>query len=171
MKIIEAMKRLKENEAKIADLCNKVKQHSAHLSFESPLYGTDQQSTVDGWVQASHDLVQDNIGLLVAIAKTNQLTQVTIELGGKTVTKSIAEWVWRRRKYAAIDLSIAQSLTDRGLKEGALPVTTGGEPQKVTIVRYYDPKKRDEAVGMYQAEAGRIDAALEIVNAVTDLAE
>ena len=171
MKLIEAMKKLKENEAKIEDLKTKILQHAAHLSFEQPVYGTDQSATIKGWVQTCHDLVQDNIGLLVQLAKTNMATKVSIELGDKTVTKTIAEWIWRRRKFAQVDLLIEKSLSDRGLKEGALPVSTGGPPQPVTIIRYYDPKARDEAMAVYQSEAGRIDAALEIVNATTDLVQ
>lgn len=167
MKIIEAMKRVKANKEKIADLHNKIAQHSAHLSFETPVY-PDQEGKINEWLQSCFDTAQENIRLLTAIQRTNMSTPVTIELGEKRVTKNIAEWVWRRREYAGIDLQTFQKLTDRGLKEGKLPTTTG-VAQDVTIKRYYDPEARDKALAIFQREPHEIDAALEVINATTDL--
>lgn len=171
MKIIEAMKRVKLNNEKVADLRAKIGQNSAHLSYETPLYGDKQPAQVSEWVQACLDISKENVRLLVAIQRTNLATSVTIELGGKPVTKSIAEWVWRRRTYAEQDAGTIAMLTDRGLKEGLVPSSTGGEPQQVKIVRNFDPVLRDQAREMFRAEPHLIDSALEIVNATTDLVE
>ena len=109
--------------------------------------------------------------MLTAIARTNLQTVVAIDLGdGHKPTKTIAEWVWRRREYAAIDLATWSKLTDRGLKEGNLPTTTG-QATPVTIERHYDPKQRDQMMAEYRNEPHAIDAALEVVNAVTELVE
>lgn len=170
MKIIEAMKKVKQNKEKITDLQGKVANHCANMSFETPMYGTETANKIKEWLQSCQDLTQDNIKLLCAIQKTNLQTSVSIELGGKQVTKTISEWVWRRREYAKLDLQTFQKLTDRGLKEGAANTSTG-VPLELKILRHYDPKQRDEAMAMYQAEPHMIDAALEVVNAVTDLAE
>ena len=105
---------------------------------------------------------------MCAIARRNLATSVTIELGGKSVTKTIAEWVWRRREYAKLDLLTFSKLTDRGLKEGQGQTSTG-LPFEVKLVRHYDPSQRDAAMAMYQAEPHQIDAALEVVNATTEL--
>lgn len=169
MKIIEAMKKVKDNKKKIEDLRSKILNNAAHLDFEKPLYGDGQQAQINSWLQTCHDIVQDNVNLLVAIARTNQNTKVTIEIGGKQVEKTIAEWVWRRREYAAQDMLIVQSLNDRGLKEGRLPVTTGGEPTPIHVIRYYDPAEKDRLMEVYRSEPSLIDSALEIVNATTDL--
>ena len=108
--------------------------------------------------------------LLTAISRTNVQTNVTITLGGRAVTKSIAEWIWRRREYALIDLKTWQSMGDRGLKEGVMNSSTG-VPLEVKIIRNYDPELRDKRVAEYKGEPHEIDSALEVINAVTDLVE
>lgn len=169
MKIIEAMKKVKANKEKIADLQIKIANHSAHLSHETPMY-PDTAAKVQEWAQSCSDLTQDNVQLLTAIAKTNQNTPVTITLGEKNVTKSIAEWIWRRREYAELDLKTWNMQTDRGLKEGQAQSSTG-VPFEVKIVRNYSPELRDRKVAELKSEPHEIDAALEVINAVTDLVE
>lgn len=169
MKIIEAMKKVKANKEKIADLQGKISQVSANLSFETPVY-PDTKAKIQEWLQSCQDLTRDNVALLCSIARTNLATSATIELGGKQVTKSIAEWVWRRREYAKLDLLTFSKLTDRNLKEGQAGTSTG-VPVEIKLVRHYDPVARDTAMAMYQAEPHAIDAALEVINAVTDLVE
>jgi hypothetical protein len=168
MKIIEAMKKVKQNKEKIADLQTKIGQTCANLSHETPVYGAETSTKIREWLQSCQDLTQENVSLLCAISRTNLATPATIELGGKQVTKTIAEWVWRRREYAKTDLMTFGKLTDRGLKEGAGQTSTG-VPFEVKIVRHYDPTQRDTAMAMYQAEPHQIDAALEVINATTDL--
>lgn len=127
MKIIEAMKRVKANKEKIQDLQAKLAQFCANLDYETLTYGSaaDTSAKITDWLNSCTDLTQENIRLLVAVQRTNNATDVTITLGEKSVTKTIAEWVWRRREYAALDLKTPHE----------------------------------------------IDAALEVVNAVTDLVE
>lgn len=170
MKIIEAMKRVKLNDEKVTDLQNKISQVSANLTIETPVYGDQTAKHITEWVQACEDIGKENIRLLVAIQRTNISTNVTIEIGGKSITKTIAEWVWRRRKYAEIDRVSWSKLTDRGLKEGMGQSSTG-VPLEIKIQRHYDPVRRDEKLSEYRAEPHEIDAALEIVNATTDLVE
>jgi len=168
MKIIEAMKTVKMNNQKIGDLQKKISEISAHLSHETPKYGDKTKTKLNEWVQSCHDIGQENIRLLCSIQRTNLATNVSIEIGGKTVTKTIAEWVWRRRQYANTDLQTWIAITDRGLQEGAMQMSTG-ESLKVTLVRNYDPEKRDKMVSMYSSEGIMIDSKLEVVNAITDL--
>lgn len=170
MKIIEAMKRIKANKEKVADLQSKIAAVCANLSHETPLYGTETRQKVEEWAQSCTDISQENIRLLTAIQRTNLATSATIELGGKSVTKTLAEWVWRRREYANLDFQTWAKLTDRGLKEGFMQSSTG-TPTEVKIVRHFDPVKRDEMIAMFRAEPHEIDAALEVVNAVTELVQ
>lgn len=167
MKIIEAMKKIKSNKEKITDLQSKIAANSANLSFETPMY-PETKDKISGWAQACEDIGQENIGLLVSIQRTNLATPVTIDLGGKQVTKNIAEWVWRRREYAALDHATWSKMTDRNLKEG-VSQTSVGTQLEVKIIRHYDPTIRDERRAVYASEAHLIDAALEVVNATTDL--
>jgi len=170
MKLIEAMKKVKANKEKIADLQAKIGNHCANLAHETPVYGAETVNKVKEWLQSCTDISQENVRLLLAIQKTNLATNVTINLSEKNVTKSIAEWVWRRREYANLDLQTWGKLTDRGLKEGVANTSTG-TPFELKIVRHYDPVIRDSKVLMFKAEPHEIDAALEIANAVTDLVE
>jgi hypothetical protein len=170
MKIIEAMKRVKANKEKIADLQAKVAQFCVNLNFETMTYGGDTREKITEWMQSCTDLTQENVRLLCAIQCSNMATFVTIALGERIVTKTIAEWIWRRREYAALDLRTWSQLTDRNLREGT-GQNSSGTPIEVKIVRHFDPVRRDNMVAMYKAEPHEIDAALEVVNAVTDLIE
>lgn len=170
MKLIEAMKTVKNNKAKIDDLQKKIAQHCANLNFETKLYGTETPKQIQSWIQTCVDLSQDNVKLLTSITKTNLATAVTINLGGKAVTKNIAEWIWRRREYAVLDLKTWSMLTDKNLKEGNTMSSTG-EKMEVRIERHYDPVERDKNIAMYKNEPFEIDSILEVTNAVTDLLE
>src|SRR5271166_955428 len=172
MKIIEAMKRVKQNGEQIADLQAKIGQFCANLNFETFTYGTPAETSakISEWLQSCTDLSQENVRLLTAIQRTNLATRVTIVLGDRSVTKNISEWVWRRRQYAVIDLNTWAKLTDRNLKEGQ-GQNSSGTPVEVKIVRHFDPERRDKMVAMFKSEPHEIDAALEVINAVTDLVE
>lgn len=170
MKIIEALKKIKENKQKIADLHQRISLNCANQSIETPLYGEETPNKITEWLQSCTDLSQQNINLLCAIQRTNLQTMVTIELGNKSVTKSIAEWVWRRREYAKIDQETWSKLGDRGLREGNFQ-SSQGLSTEVKIVRHFNPSERDEKIDIYRSEPHKIDAALEVVNAVTDLVE
>src|SRR5689334_161771 len=101
MKLIQAMKQLKDLGIKATDLRAKIAQFSADLSFETPMY-PDQKAQISEWLQAHSDVLKEILRLRVAIQKTNINTPVTIELGGKQVVKSIAEWIHRRRDLAKL---------------------------------------------------------------------
>lgn len=170
MKLIEAMKQNKELLEKADDLRKKVKTYCADLDFETPLY-TDQKQQIREWMQAHSDVLKKVLELRTSIQRTNLATVVTIELGGKQVTKTISEWIHRRRDLANAELLMWAGLTDKGLKEGqALPSTTpGAQPTPVKIRRYFDPVERDKMTELYRTEPGIIDRTLEVVNATTDL--
>lgn len=169
VKIIEAMKRIKHLQEKAADLRAKVAQYCADVDFETAAY-PDQKGQIDEWLQSHADTVQEIAGLRVAISRTNLATSVTIELGNKQVTKTLAEWIHRRKDLAKLDFDMWSKLGDRNLKEGVIQSTTGGTVQ-VKIRRYFDPKKRDEMMAIYKSEPAIIDGHLEVTNAVTDLVE
>lgn len=171
MKLIQAMKQCKDLARKSDDLKAKVGQYCAHMSFETPPYGDRQREQVREWLQAIEDIHREILRLRIGIQRTNLATSVTIEIDGKQVSKTIAEWIHRRRDLAKSDMDAWAKLTDRGLKEGALPSTQGGSPQEVKIVRNFDPTERDRKLELYRSEPSVIDATLEVTNAVTDLIE
>lgn len=171
MKLIEAMKKLKDMNVKAEDLRKKVALNCADLTIETPLYGADQKATVDGWIQAHSDLLKEILRLRVAIQRTNLATPVAIQLDGKAVTKSIAEWIHRRRDLAKLEQAMWTTLGDRGLKEQNVQTAPGGPVTEVKIRRYYDPVQRDTKLESYRSEPTVIDGTLEVTNAVTDLIE
>lgn len=169
MKLIEALKQLKDLARKAEDLRNLVKQHCATSTIENPTY-PDQRLKVDTWLQAHRDLLKEILRLRIAIQKTNLATMVPIELNGKTVEKSIAEWIHRRRDLAKAELDSWSMLTDRNIKEGMVQ-GPGGTPIEMKIIRFYDPAQRDNMKSALASEPIIIDGRLEIANAVTDLIE
>jgi hypothetical protein len=170
MKLIQAMKQLKELAIKAEDLRKKAGDNCADLTIETPTYA-DQRATVAGWIQAHSDILKRIAELRLAIQRTNLATEVTIELDGKHVTKPIAAWIHRRRDLAGLEMTMWKKLTDKGLKEQNLQTTPGGAVTEVRIRRYYDPAERDAKCELYRSEPATIDATLEVVNATTDLLE
>lgn len=170
MKIIQAMKKLKDLATKSQDLRGKISQHSADLTMETPVY-QDQRRQVTEWLQAHSDILKEILRLRIAIQRTNLATEVAIEIGGKTVTKCIAEWVHRRRDLAKMEMESWQKLTDRGLKEQNVQTTPGGPVTEIRIRRHYDVQERDRSIELYRSEPSIIDGTLEVVNATTDLIE
>lgn len=168
MKLIQAMKKIKDLTAKAADLREKVGKHCADLTIENPTY-PDQKRQIAEWMQAHGDILKEVLELRTAIQQTNLATTVTIELGGKHVTKSIAAWIHRRRDLAKLDGEMWGKLTDRGLREQNLQTTPGGVVTEVRIRRYFDPAERDTRQELYRTEPSIIDAALEVVNATTNV--
>lgn len=164
------MKLIKELQVKAEDLRGKVKQYCADLDFETPMY-PDQRKQVSEWIQSHSDVLKEILGLRVNIQRTNLATQVEMEIGGKLVTKTIAEWIHRRRDLATAELSMWQGLTDKNLKESQiLPSTAPGLTQReIKLRRYYDPSERDNKIELYRSEPGIIDRTLEVVNATTEL--
>ena len=170
MKLIEAMKKCKDFARKAEDIRGKIAVNCAHLSVETPTYGDKQRDQVREWLQAHEDILKDTLRLRVAIQRTNLQTPVSIELNGKAVSKTIAEWIHRRRDLAKSDAEAWSKLGDKGLKEG-YGTNSLGERIEVKLVRNFDPKERDSKLELYRSEPMTIDATLEVVNAVTDLIE
>jgi len=172
MKIIEAMKEIKELQRKTDDLQKKIGSNCALLDYETPMYGKDQQKTVDGWIQSIHDMAKRIEFLRVCIQRTNLATEVEVNLGFKTYTKSIAAWIHRRKDLAKAEYMTWKQLNDRGLKEASIASTVPGQAAtQIKIVRFFDPVKRDEMCNLFAGEPTAIDSRLEVVNAITDVIE
>lgn len=167
MKLIEAIKKIQELQKKADDLRGKARLYCAHLSVEKPVYD-NQVEQVKSWIQAHHDILKEISDLRVAIQKTNLATMVEIEVGGTKVTKSIAEWIHRRRDLASAESAMWEGLTDRSLKEGVVK-NSQNETVQIHIVRYYNPGERDKNIDVFRHEPGLIDRTLEVKNCVTDL--
>lgn len=167
MKLIEALKKIKDLQRQADEYVNQVKKHCAISSMDTPMY-PDQKGQIHKWIQAHKDTLQEISRLKLAIQQTNLNTQVTINLNGKDITKSLSEWIIRRQQLVKEELKMWNCITDRGITEGQAKGPTG-DPIEIKIIRYYDPGKRDEMRALLSEEPSIIDGKLEIVNAVTDL--
>lgn len=171
MKIIEALKKIKDLQRKASDIKSKVQSYCADLDVETPTY-PDQRSQVSQWLQAYGDIVKEILSLRYNIQRTNVSTMVTIELGNKQVTKSITEWIYRKKDLAKMDEDVWRVLSDKGLKETqSYQLTTNAPTTLVKRRLYFDPVERDNKVELYRSEGSKIDSTLEIINAVTTLME
>ncbi len=170
MKIIEALKKIKDLMRKADDIQDKVQCHCASYSHEQTSYGDRQKEQIDEWIQSHSDILKEVLRLKVALNRTNLETMVDIELGGKTVSKSIYAWIIRRRELASKQFTFWRGITDKGLSSGYV-TNSAGERHKVELKRYYDPRQRDSMMEIYRSEPHLIDSTLEVVNAVTDLIE
>lgn len=169
MKIIEALKELKLNLKKIDDITKRIALNSARKSFETSPYPDPAKQVID-WLSSIKGLSQRNAELTLAIARTNAATMVTIELQGVAVTKSITEWIYRRKVGSVVELKAWAALTNRNLKDEQIRQTDGTIlDSKVAL--HYDQAQRDTIVDALTAEPTLIDTRLEIVNAVTELME
>ena len=169
MKIIEGLKQLKLNTKKVADISARIALNSAKKSFEQSPY-EDPVAQVKEWCDQIEELSKRNSELTLAIARTNAATQVTIELEGKQITKSITEWIYRRRHGVAMELAGVKALTNRGLKDEQVK-QTDNTLLETKVVLHYDQKSRDQRMDALQQEPTLIDTRLGMVNAVTDLLE
>ncbi len=169
MKIIEALKQIKYLAKKAEDLQGKLALHSADLEFDNAPF-PDMKQKIKEWMQAHTDIVREVGRLRYRLQKTNTNTILTIQLNGVDVTKSIYEWIQRRKDLAKLELCAWQKLTDRNLKDGQFQ-QTNGQMGQIKMRRYYDPQEKETRITQLSQEPSLVDAALEIANCQTDLVE
>lgn len=173
MKIIEGLKKIKDLQRKAEDIRKKIRDNCADLDAETPAYETveKQKEVITGWLQAHSDILREVENLRLSIQRTNLAKEVTIEVvDGKQVTKSIAAWIHRRKDLAKLEADSWAVLTNRNLKPANYKPDPKTDVVQIANVRkYYDQLTRDRKVEEFTSEPSRIDAALEIANATTDL--
>lgn len=174
IKLIEAMKEVKHTLRKMEDTKKKVAMYCADLDCMQPTYGSadEQKKKVSEWLQMYHDLALNLTDLKRNIQNTNLNTNVTIKVGDNNITRSIAEWVIRRREIIDLEIAVYSSLSDRGLADKSLLVRGGLDDKKVRDARvrfYFDASERDKNLETLKTEKESIDKALEIINATTEL--
>ena len=171
MKIIEALKSIKDLQRKSDDIIGKIAEHCADLDCEASVY-PDQKRQVQEWLQSHSDIVKQILHLRTSIQRTNLATKVSIELGGKHVEKSIAEWIHRRKDLAKMEELAWKKLTEKGLNNEYKTNLTPKSPDTIVKRRlYFDASERDQKIELFRAEPSKIDSTLEVINAVTDLME
>lgn len=169
MKIIEALKQQKFLLKKADDIRSKMTIQCADMSFDTPQF-PDMKAKVAEWTQAHTDVLRECARLKFRIQKTNVMTNLTINLNGNEVTKTLYEWIQRRKEFAHLELKGWECLSDRGLSDRKF-TQTDGQLSEVKMRRYYDPVEKASKVDQLKFEPVAIDAALEIANCTIDLME
>ena len=171
MKIIEALKKFKLMERKLDDLTAKVRGNVAMMDYQESQY-KDPKKQLQSWIDCHKDTLDEYSRLQIAINRTNLETKVSVELRpGKVVVKTIAEWLLRRRKLNQWEVHMWKQIRDTLMPTPVKDMGKDGEPRIAQVIRFYDVEERDAKVLELNEECTRIDGALEIVNAVTDLIE
>lgn len=168
MKLIEAMKEVKRLEEKMGDLINKIGKYCADWDFENATY-PDQKAQVGSWLQGVHDTAKECADLKMRIQKTNIATLVPIEMDGRKIEHSIAEWIMRRRIYASFEEKAWKQLSDKGMSPTGAFKSPTGDQKEFKMRLYYDPVERDKKIELYRSEPGIIDRTMEVMNATTEL--
>jgi hypothetical protein len=175
VKIIEGLKKTKDLLRKADDIRSKLALHCADLDAEKPAYETVeiQKKQIADWLQMHSDILKEIERLRLAIQRTNLVATVTVEVvDGTYVEKTIAAWIHRRKDLSKLEATAWNALTNRGLRpQNYRPSPTSDEMKIANIRKYYDQQERDKKVEDFTSEPLRIDAALEIANATTDLME
>lgn len=167
MKVIEALKEVKRLREKIYDLGSKIAQNSAYREDMKTEYD-DPKTQIQSWQTQIHQATDRMESLLTRISYTNLRVSVSIEIGGKTITKSIAAWIYRRRELAQLDLRAWQTCTNRNL---SVAIDRKDNDKIYPVILNYNAKTRDQKIEEYESEPGLIDARLETINATLDLYE
>jgi hypothetical protein len=169
MKIIEALKKTKDLNRKCLDLLEKIKLYCADMDIETPTY-PDQSRQMSEWLQSYKDIVREIGRLNYCIQKTNVMTKVTVVIDNNEITKSITEWIGRRKDLAKLERMSWAALSNRNLRDNKFQQSQGTIVDcKVRL--YFDPKQKDKMMDILASEPSLIDSKLEIVNAITDLIE
>lgn len=166
MKLIEAMKRLKVVEKRIACNAEDVQKYASILSNEKPAFDTEdaQKKEIKSLIQSSNDLVGEYLDLKKKIEKTN--IGVEVEINGKKYT--ISDLLVIKRKLARLVLMNYEALNTNAAENKLRHRMTDAD---IKPVQMYDEKFKNEKLREWQDLYDNIDSRLEVVNATTDLIE
>lgn len=168
MKIVEALKRLRIIEKKIASNCTEVTKYSAIVSSQKPLFESAdrQRKEVESITQSSMDLVTEYLRLKRRLDLTNLNVMVTINGDSRT----IAEWLIVKRKIADLVIAIWNAQNDSSAQTARRDERMyGTSGQSTNIDRFYSEEEKNNMLRRWHDLKAAIDGRLEVVNATTDL--
>lgn len=166
MMLVEAMKRLRVIEKRMAANCSDITRYSSMVSTERPQFKDEetQRKQVKSLVQANTDLVNEYLDLKKRIENTNLLTE--IEIGGTKYR--ISDLLVIKRKLAKMmqNTYAAMNTTDADMRMRGVRSPEGQTP---TVVRLYSEEERSKGLRLWQDLYDNIDSRLEVINATTAL--
>lgn len=169
MKIVEALKRLKVIEKRIADNTVKITQYSSIVSAEKPAFGTEdaQKDEINKLIQSSTDLYEEYLSLKSRIDRTN--LGVEVEIDGRKYT--LNDLLTIKRKLARLMMGVYSALNTRTAEERILSFRRMNATEKAQVIQLYDENLKNENLRKWQDLYDNIDSRLEVFNATFDLEE
>jgi hypothetical protein len=170
MKLIEAMKKLRVIEKRMAENIKSITQYASMPTNERPYFDTEQgqRAKVKELVQSNSDLMKEYLWLKRCVEKSN--LETTMEMGGKQYT--LSELLVIKRKMGAVMLNTFNALNDGAaqlrLAQFRSQASDGKTP---TIARYYQEDDKINGKKEYQDLLDNIESRLEVHNAITELIE
>lgn len=166
MMLIEAMKKLRIIEKKMAHNSEDITKYSSMVSTEKTYFDSEatQRREVVHRVQSNTDLMKEYLALKRKIEYTNLVTYVRME----DKTYSISELLVIKRRLAQFMINTYQAMNDNAgnarLRHASSTATTPPH-----VVRLYDETVRNTGLRGWQDLYHEIDSRLEVVNATTEL--
>jgi len=164
--IVEAMKRLRVIEKRMAANCSDITRYSSMVSTERPQFESEeiQRKTVKSLVQANTDLVSEYLKLKKKIEFTNLMTEV--EIGG--IKYRISDLLVIKRKLAKM-MQNTYSAMNPSDAEMRIRGVRSPEGQTPSVIRLYSEEDRSKGLRLWQDLYDNIDSRLEVINATTPL--
>jgi len=167
MKIIEALKELPLIEKKVKSNIASISKYAALASNEEPPF-TDaktQRAKISAWIQANEDLSANYENIRNRLAKTN--SNSVVDINGKK--KTINEWLSYRNVTSGFAEGTYLSLSPENTLKNS-KITGDDALEGYAVQRMYNEEDKLKALEDIMETRERIDAALEMHNAITDLA-
>ena len=171
MKIIEALKELPLLEKRVQDVCVQLNTYASLASSEEPALGTEDahKKKVKELKQKAIDLIRYYERLKNALELTNCSIIVDIEGQKRTIREWITVRMNTQRLYAVLFQSFNLNHANAILQQ--MRPDLNKEGTAVSLKRMYSDEEVNNERQQYELMIGKIDSALEVVNATTELVE
>lgn len=168
MKIVEALKKLRVIEKRMAGNSAAISEYCSKVTTEMPRFPSvdEQKKEVQGLIQANTDLMTLYLKLKRSVEYTNLTTKV--EIGGQKY--SLADLLVIKRKMARSMINTFSSLND-SKAQSRLRFAPNFEDSKPQVELLYNEKDKLNGLRKWQDLYDNIDSRLEVLNATLDLAE
>lgn len=166
MTIIEALKKIKNLEKKIARQNGEITSYASKLSSEKPSFESDavQKKKVEELVQSNLDCIKEMLQLKQSVERTNLGTILTIS--GHTA--SLSEHLHLKRKFSSLQISVLKALNTSAADMRMIRATPSKD-NPVVVERMFDEAKRNDSQKKIFDYLGALDEQIEVINATTYL--
>jgi hypothetical protein len=168
MKIVEALKKLRVIEKRMASNSEQISEYCSKVTTEMPRFPSvdEQKKEVKALIQSNQDLMTMYLQLKRAVEHTN-LT-IKVEIGGKKY--SLADLLVIKRKMARSMINTFSSLNDHKAQQ-RMRFAPQFDDKKPQVELLYSEREKLDGLRKWQDLYDNIDSRLEVLNATLDLAE